>query len=72
MNSQIRWRNTQNMSRHVIVRTAYPYYSMGLRGVAAGANPSVVSGRGQDTPWISRQGHFDMQLSTARSWDLNQ
>ena len=59
---------------------------MGLRGVAAGANPSFVSGRGQGTPWISRQlitseqcgvqclaqGHFDMQLSPARSWDLNQ
>ena len=29
--------------------------SMGLRGVAAGANPSLVSGRGQGTPWISRQ-----------------
>ena len=28
---------------------------MGLRGVAAGANPSLVSGRGQGTPWISRQ-----------------
>ena len=29
--------------------------SMGSRGVAAGANPSLVSGRGQGTPWISRQ-----------------
>ena len=29
--------------------------SMGLRGVAAGANPSLVSGQGQGTPWISRQ-----------------
>ena len=55
--------------------------SMGLRGVAAGANPSLVSGRGQGTPWTSRQlitdeqcgvqyiaqRHFDMQLSLARS-----
>ena len=29
--------------------------SMGSRGVAAGANPSLVSGRGQGTPWTSRQ-----------------
>ena len=28
---------------------------MGSRGVAAGANPSVVSGRGQGPPWTSRQ-----------------
>ena len=28
---------------------------MGSRGVAAGANPSLVSGRGQGTPWTSRQ-----------------
>ena len=28
---------------------------MGLRGVAAGANPSLASGRGQDAPWTSRQ-----------------
>ena len=27
--------------------------SMGLQGVAAGANPSLVSGRRQGTPWIS-------------------
>ena len=55
--------------------------SMGLQGVAAGANPSLVSGRGQGAPWTSdeqcgvqylAQGHFDMQLSPARSWDLNQ
>ena len=26
-----------------------------LRGVAGGANPSLVSGRVQGTPWISRQ-----------------
>ena len=48
---------------------------MGLRGVAAGANPSLVSGRGQGAPWTSdeqcgvqylAQGHFDMQLSPAR------
>ena len=32
----------------------YPI-SKGLQGVAAGANPSNVSGRGQGTPWISRQ-----------------
>ena len=37
------------MSCHVIV------LSMGLRGVAAGANPSLVSGRGQGAPWMSRQ-----------------
>ena len=29
--------------------------SKGLRGVAAGANPSPVSGRGQGTPWTSFQ-----------------
>ena len=29
--------------------------SMGSQGVAAGANPSLVSGRGQGTPWTSRQ-----------------
>ena len=28
---------------------------MGLWDVAAGANPSLVSGRGQGTPWTSRQ-----------------
>ena len=28
---------------------------MGSRGVAAGAKPSLVSGRGQGTPWTSRQ-----------------
>ena len=28
---------------------------MGSRGVAAGANPSLVSGRGQGTTWTSRQ-----------------
>ena len=38
---------------------------MGLRGVAAGANPSLVSGRGQGAPWISRQliaGGFSISL----------
>ena len=64
--------------------TAYP---MGLRSVAAGANPSFISGRGHCTPWTSRQfitgpslmsnvgfstGHFDMQVSPSRSRDLNQ
>ena len=29
--------------------------SMGLQGLAAGANPSLVSWRGQGTPWTSRQ-----------------
>ena len=47
-----RWR--QSTSRHVIVRNRLSL-SMGSRGVAAGANPSLVSGRGQGTPWISRQ-----------------
>ena len=37
------------MSRHVIVRNRLSI-SMGSRGVAAGANPSFVSGRGQGTP----------------------
>ena len=46
--------------------------SKGSWGVAAGANPSLVSGWGQGTPWTSRQlitgehwaltqGHFNMQ-----------
>ena len=66
---------------HVIVRNRSSL-SMGSRGVAAGANPSLVSGRGQGTPWTPAhrraltdeqcgvqylaQGHFDMQLSPAR------
>ena len=29
--------------------------SKGLQGVAAGANPSLVSGRGQGAPWTSVQ-----------------
>ena len=41
-------------SCHVIVRNRLSL-SMGLQGVAAGANPSLVSGRGQGTPWTSRQ-----------------
>ena len=41
-------------SCHVIVRNCLSL-SMGSRGVAAGANPSLVSGRGQGTPWTSRQ-----------------
>ena len=43
-----------NTSCHVIVRNSLSL-SMGSRGVATGANPSFVSGRGQGTPWISRQ-----------------
>ena len=43
------------MSCHAIVRNRLSL-SMGSRGVAAGANPSFVSGRGQGTPWTSRQG----------------
>ena len=42
------------MSCHVIVRNRLSL-SMGSRGVAAGANPSLVSGRGQGTPWTGRQ-----------------
>ena len=85
------------MQRHIPGNTIYMYVhfshvmschcpnrlslSTGLRG---GANASLVSGRGQGTPWIRAltseqcgvqylaQGHFDMQLSTAQSWDLNQ
>ena len=37
------------MSCHVIVRNRLSL-SMGSRGVAAGANPSLVSGQGQGTP----------------------
>ena len=68
-------------SCHVIIRNRLSL-SMGSRGVAAGANPSLVSGQG--TPWTSRQltdeqcgvqylaqRHFDMQLSLALSRDLN-
>ena len=59
---------------------------MGSRG-AAGANPSLVSGRGLPGQVASSsqgltdeqrgvqyltQGHFDMQLSPARSRDFNQ
>ena len=39
---------------HVIVRNRSSL-SMGSRRVAAGANPSLVSGRGQGTPWTSCQ-----------------
>ena len=42
------------MSCHVIVRNRLSL-SMGLRSVAAGASPSFISGRGQGTPWTSRQ-----------------
>ena len=42
------------MSCHVIVRNRLSL-SMGSRGVAAGANPSFVSGRGQGTTWTSCQ-----------------
>ena len=72
-----------NMSCHVMVCN-HLSLSMGSRGVAARANPSFVSGRGQGTPAHRRaltdeqcgvqylaQGHFDMQLSPARSRDLN-
>ena len=69
---------------HVIVRNRVSF-SMVSRGVAAGANPSLVSGRGQGTPWTSRQliideqcgvqylaqRHFNMQLSLVRSGNLN-
>ena len=62
--------------------TAYPF----PWGVAAGASPSLVSGRGQGTPWISRQliagpHWWPMWGSVSRSrtlrhaaqpWDLNQ
>ena len=41
-------------SCHVIVHDRLSL-SMGSRGVAAGANPSLVSGRGQGTTWTSRQ-----------------
>ena len=41
------------MSCHVIVRNCLSL-SMGSRDVAAVANPSLVSGRGQGTPWTSR------------------
>ena len=62
---------------HVIVRNRLSL-STGLRGVAAGANPSLVSGRGQGTPWTSRQLITGPSLmsnvgfSTVQSWDLNQ
>ena len=65
------------VSYHIIVHNRLSL-SMGSRGVAAGANPSLVSGGGQDTPWTSHslqgeqcgvqyltQGHL-------RSRDLNQ
>ena len=39
-----------HLSYHVIVHSRLSL-SKGLRGVAAGANPSLVSGRGQGTPW---------------------
>ena len=42
------------VSCHVIIRNRLSL-SMGSRGVAAGANPSLVSGRGQGAPWTSRQ-----------------
>ena len=48
------WRYCHVMSCHVIVRNRLSL-SIGSRGVAAGANPSFVLGRGQGTPWISRQ-----------------
>ena len=42
------------MSCHVIIRNRLSL-SMGSWDVAAGANPSLVSGRGQGIPWTSRQ-----------------
>ena len=42
------------LSCHVIVWNRL-CLSMGSWGVAAGVNPSLVSGRGQDTPWTSCQ-----------------
>ena len=59
---------------HVIVHSRL---SLSMGGVAAGASPSLASGRGQGAPWTSRsssqgltygvqylaQGHFNMQLS---------
>ena len=41
------------MSCQVIIRNLS--LSKGSQGVAAGANPSLVIGQGQGTPWISRQ-----------------
>ena len=42
------------MSCHVIIRNRLSF-SMGSRDVVAGANPSLVSGRGQGAPWTSHQ-----------------
>ena len=53
---------------HVIVHNRLSL-SMRSWGVAAGANPSLVSGRGQGTPWISCQLITGPSLM---SWDLNQ
>ena len=42
------------ISCHVIVHSRLSL-SKGSRGVAAVANPSLVSGQGQGTPWTIRQ-----------------
>ena len=44
----------QRQTCHVIIHNRLSL-SMGSRGVPAGANPSLVSGRGQGAPWTSRQ-----------------
>ena len=46
--------SSSSSSCRVIVRNRLSL-SMGSRGVAAGANPSLVSGRGQGAPWTSHQ-----------------
>ena len=74
------------MSCHVIVRTVYPFpWGGGVlllepipalpqgegRVLQLIAGPSLVSNVGSNVQYLA-QGHFDMQLSPARSWDLNQ
>ena len=68
-------KQNKNLTCQVIVHNRLSL-SMELRGVAAGANPSLVSGRGTSRQQCGvqclAQGYFDMQLNPAQSWDLNQ
>ena len=61
----------QIKSCHVIVCNSLSL-SKGSRGVAAGANPSLVSGRGQGTPWTSRQLIAGPSLMSNVGFSINQ
>ena len=64
--------SVNKLSCHVIIHNRLSLY-MGSRGVAAGANPSLVSGQGQGTPWTSNVGFsillkYTSTCSSALPW----